>query len=99
MSPSKNSTFSPYKAFARARGKRKTTVVQKEIDFMKILKSTNDKKELKEEKEAPKINPSEFKRKGRKRRTVQYESNIITIKRKKNYGKTSSCSKETERVW
>jgi hypothetical protein len=79
MSPSKNSTFSPYKAFARARGKRKTTVVQKEIDFMKILKSTNDKKELKEEKEAPKINPSEFKRKGRKRRTVQYESNIITL--------------------
>ena len=27
----------------------------------------------------PKINPSEFKRKGRKRRTVQYESNIITL--------------------
>ena len=81
MSPSKNSTFSPYKAFARARGKRKTTVVHKEIDFMKILKSTKEKeeKEVKEEKEAPRINPSEFKRKGRKRRTVQYESNIITL--------------------
>ena len=78
MSPSKNSTFSPYKAFARARGKRKTTVVHKEIDFMKILKSTKEK-EVKEEKEAPRINPSEFKRKGRKRRTVQYESNIITL--------------------
>ena len=81
MSPSKNSTFSPYKAFARARGKRKTTVVQKEIDFMKILKSTKEEKEkeVKEEKEAPRINPSEFKRKGRKRRTVQYESNIISL--------------------
>ena len=78
MSPSKNSTFSPYKAFARARGKRKTTVVHKEIDFMKILKSTKEK-EVKEEKEAPRINPSDFKRKGRKRRTVQYESNIITL--------------------
>ena len=81
MSPSKNSTFSPYKAFARAKGKRKTTVVHKEIDFMKILKSTKEEKEkeVKEEKEAPRINPSEFKRKGRKRRTVQYESNIITL--------------------
>ena len=81
MSPSKNSAFSPYKAFARARGKRKTTVVQKEIDFMKILKSTKEEKEkeVKEEKEAPRINPSEFKRKGRKRRTVQYESNIISL--------------------
>ena len=81
MSPSKNSTFSPYKAFARARGKRKTTVVHKEIDFMKILKSTKEEKEkeVKEEKEAPRINPSEFKRKGRKRRTVQYESNIISL--------------------
>ena len=78
MSPSKNSNFSPYKAFARARGKRKTTVVQKEIDFMQLLKSTNKKSE-KDEKEAPKIAPSEFKRKGRKRRTVQYESNIITL--------------------
>ena len=81
MSPSKNSAFSPYKAFARARGKRKTTVVHKEIDFMKILKSTKEEKEkeVKEEKEAPRINPSEFKRKGRKRRTVQYESNIISL--------------------
>ena len=81
MSPSKNSAFSPYKAFARARGKRKTTIVHKEIDFMKILKSTKEKQEneIKEEKEAQRINPSEFKRKGRKRRTVQYESNIISL--------------------
>ena len=76
MSPSKNSSFSPYKAFARARGKRKTTVVHKEIDFMQLLKSTNKK----DEKEEPnKIIPSEFKRKGKKRRTVQYESNIINL--------------------
>ena len=75
MSPSKNSNFSPYKAFARARGKRKTTVVHKEIDFMQLLKSTNQ-----DEKESPnKIVPAEFKRKGKKRRTVQYESNIITL--------------------
>ena len=69
MSPSKNSNFSPYKAFARARGKRKTTVVHKEIDFMQLLKSTKE-----DEKEPPnKIAPAEFKRKGKKRRTVQYE--------------------------
>ena len=71
MSPSKNSSFSPYKAFARAKGKRKTTVVQKEIDFMQLLKSTNQ--DEKEEFQS-KIVPSEFKRKGKKRRTVQYES-------------------------
>ena len=41
MSPSKNSSFSPYKVWAWARGKRKTTVVQKEIDFMQLLKSKN----------------------------------------------------------
>ena len=74
MSPSKNSTFSPYKAFARARGKRKTTVVHREIDLMQLLKSTDV-----EEKEQNKIAPSEFKRKGKKRRTVQYESNVITL--------------------
>ena len=75
MSPSKNSNFSPYKAFARARGKRKTTVVHKEIDFMQLLKSTKE-----DEKEPPnKIAPAEFKRKGKKRRTVKYESNIITL--------------------
>ena len=81
MSPSKNSNFSPYKAFARARGKRKTTVVHKEINFMDLLKSVNQDKEKKEkeEKEAPRIIPSEFKRKGVKRRTVQYGSNIINL--------------------
>ena len=74
MSPSRNSNFSPYKAFARARGKRKTTVVHKEIDFMQLLKSTNQKDNLEQ-----KIVPSEFKRKGKKRKTVQYESNIINL--------------------
>ena len=76
MSPSKNSSFSPYKAFARAKGKRKTTVVQKEIDFMQLLKSTNQ--DEKEEFQS-KIVPSEFKRKGKKRRTVQYESNVMSL--------------------
>ena len=76
MSPSKNSSFSPYKAFARAKGKRKTTVVQKEIDFMQLLKSTNQ--DEKEEFQS-KIVPFEFKRKGKKRRTVQYESNVMSL--------------------
>ena len=76
MSPSKNSSFSPYKAFARAKGKRKTTVVQKEIDFNQLLKSTNQ--DEKEEFQS-KIVPSEFKRKGKKRRTVQYESNVMSL--------------------
>ena len=101
MSPSKNSTFSPYKAFARGRKKRRTTVVQNDIDFMKLLKSTNpsDGKEEKEEEKnisnnirnnkkkdtnspinnSSKINPSEFKRRGAKRRTVQYGSNVINL--------------------
>ena len=81
MSPSKNSTFSPYKAFARGRRKRRTTIVQKEIDFMKILKSTNpnDEEEEKEKEKFNKIIPSEFKRRGAKRRTVQYGSNIINL--------------------
>ena len=99
MSPSKNSTFSPYKAFARAGKKRRTTVVQKDIDFMKILKSTNQSDDEKEEKNIKKnknndikdnkdninnininkIYPSEFKRRGAKRRTVQYGSNVINL--------------------
>ena len=93
MSPSKNSNFSPYKAFLRGRARR-TTVVNKEIDFSKILKSTNananantntnrspnninKKSSVKNE---SKKEVTEFKRKGRKRRTVQYESNIINLK-------------------
>ena len=80
MSPSKNSNFSPYRAFARARGKRKTTVVQREIDLNKLLKSANEQVEGNERKGSPnKIQPGEFKRKGKKRRTVQYESNVITL--------------------
>ena len=73
MSPSKNSNFSPYKAFARAKGKRKTTIVQKEIDFTQLLKSTNT------DETENKIVPSEFKRKGKKRRTVQYEKNTMSL--------------------
>ena len=85
MSPSKNSNFSPYKAFLRGRARR-TTVVNKEIDISKILKSTNQspnnninnkKTSVKNE---SKKEVTEFKRKGRKRRTVQYESNIINLK-------------------
>ena len=73
MSPSKNSNFSPYKAFARAKGKRKTTIVQKEIDFTQLLKSTNT------DETENKIVPSEFKRKGKKRRTVQYEKKTMSL--------------------
>ena len=89
MSPSKNSNFSPYKAFLRGRARR-TTVVNKEIDISKILKSTNTntnkspnnnntnkKSSVKNE---SKKEVTEFKRKGKKRRTVQYESNIINLK-------------------
>ena len=73
MSPSKNSNFSPYKAFLRAKGRR-STVVNKNVDITKILHTNNDstKKNSKEEKA--------FSRKGKKRRTVQYESNIINLK-------------------
>ena len=79
MSPSKNSNFSPYKAFLRGKARR-TTVVNKEIDISKILKSTNTNIKKSSNNLKNKIEPSEFKRKGRKRRTVQYESNIINLK-------------------
>jgi len=72
MSPSKNSNFSPYKAFLRGRARR-TTVVNKNVDISKILENT--KSSLPNKKDN-----NEFKRKGRKRRTVQYESNIINLK-------------------
>ena len=73
MSPSKNSNFSPYRAFLRAKGRR-STVVNKNVDITKILHTKNEstKKNSKDEKT--------FTRKGRKRRTVQYESNIINLK-------------------
>ena len=79
MSPSKNSNFSPYKAFLRGKARR-TTVVNKQIDISKILKSTNTNLKKSSNNLKNKIEPSEFKRKGRKRRTVQYESNIINLK-------------------
>ena len=81
MSPSKNSNFSPYKAFLRGRVRR-TTVVNKEVDISKILKNTNENSNTKKG-SLPNIGKKEvtdFKRKGRKRRTVQYESNIINLK-------------------
>ena len=73
MSPSKNSNFSPYKAFLRAKGRR-STVVNKNVDITKILHTKNEstKKTDKDEKT--------FNRRGKKRRTVQYESNIINLK-------------------
>lgn len=73
MSPSKNSNFSPYKAFLRAKGRR-STVVNKNVDITKILHTKNEstKKNDKDEKT--------FNRRGKKRRTVQYESNIINLK-------------------
>ena len=78
MSPSKNSNFSPYKAFLRGKARR-TTVVNKDIDISKMLQSTNPlKKSTNMTKN--KNDPNEFKRKGRKRRTVQYESNLINLK-------------------
>ena len=72
MSPSKNSNFSPYKAFLRGRARR-TSVVNKNVDISKILENT--KSSLPNKKDN-----NEFKRNGRKRRTVQYESNIINLK-------------------
>ena len=75
ISPSKNTTFSPYRAFARNRGKQRTTIVQNEIDFMKMLKNANDS--------GQKIsaNPKlDFKRKGNKRKTVNFE--VIKMKLK-----------------
>ena len=72
MSPSKNSNFSPYRAFLRAKGRR-STVVNKDVDITKILRTNEaNKKNNKDEKI--------FSRKGKKRRTVQYESNIINLK-------------------
>ena len=62
VSPSKNSNFSPYKAFLRGKARR-STVLNKDIDISKMLKSTDPS------------NNGDFKRKGKKRRTVQYESN------------------------
>ena len=87
MSPSKNSNFSPYKAFLRGKARR-TTVVNKEIDISKILQSTNQTSRKNNmptnisniTNNLSKKEPTEFKRKGKKRRTVQYESNIITLK-------------------
>ena len=71
MSPSKNSNFSPYKAFMRGKTRR-STVLNKDIDISKMLKSTDTS--------LKKTNAGDFKRKGKKRRTVQYESNNGIIK-------------------
>ena len=66
MSPSKNSNFSPYRAFLRGKARR-STVLNKDIDISKMLQSTDPS--------LKKSNVGDFKRKGKKRRTVQYESN------------------------
>jgi hypothetical protein len=71
MSPSKNSNFSPYKAFLRGKARR-STVLNKDVDISKMLQSTDPS--------LKKGNEGDFKRKGRKRRTVQYESNNGIIK-------------------
>ena len=71
VSPSKNSNFSPYKAFMRGKTRR-STVLNKDIDISKMLKSTDPS--------LKKDNEGDFKRKGKKRRTVQYESNNGIIK-------------------
>ena len=71
MSPSKNSNFSPYKAFLRGKARR-STVLNKDIDISKMLQSTDPS--------LKKANAGEFRRKGKKRRTVQYESNNGIIK-------------------
>ena len=79
MSPSKNSNFSPYKAFLRGKARR-STVLNKNIDISKMLQ--NNDPSLKKS-NLPNMNKKEgndFKRKGKKRRTVQYESNIINLK-------------------
>ena len=79
MSPSQNSHFSPYKVALRSRGRR-TTLINKEIDISKILQNSNNK--LKKSTNQIIVNKREgidIKRKGKKRRTVQYESNIINL--------------------
>ena len=75
ISPSKNTTFSPYKAFERNRVKQKTMIVQNKIDFMKILKNEN----ISGQKIS--IHPKlEFKRKDNKKRTFNYEMKKMKLK-------------------
>jgi len=90
MSPSKNSNFSPYRAFMRGKARR-STVLNKNIDISKMLQSTNSplKKTNNIKKEG-----NEFKRKGKKRRTVQYESNIINLKDLDDEAKKKIISKQ-----
>ena len=90
MSPSKNSNFSPYRAFMRGKARR-STVLNKNIDISKMLQSTNSplKKTNNGKKEG-----NEFKRKGKKRRTVQYESNIINLKDLDDEAKKKIISKQ-----
>ena len=57
MSPSKNSNFSPYRAFLRGKARR-STVLNKDIDISKMLQSTDPS--------LKKSNVGDFKRKGKK---------------------------------
>ena len=55
--------------------------MNKEIDFSKILQSTNTNlKKNNLQNVGTKKEGNEYKRKGNKKRTVQYESNIIKLK-------------------
>ena len=72
-SPSKNTNFSPYHQFNRKVRRRRTTVVVKDVDYSKIIQLQGEKKA------PPKKEDVSYKRKGRKRKTVQYEANIITL--------------------
>ena len=90
MSPSKNSNFSPYRAFMRGKARR-STVLNKNIDISKMLQSTNSP--LKNTNNGKKEG-NEFKRKGKKRRTVQYESNIINLKDLDDEAKKKIISKQ-----
>ena len=74
MSPSKNSNFSPYKSVLRGKKKR-TTVMNTNLDIQKLLIDTKSGMESKEKES------NEFKRKGKKRRTtVKYQSKIMDLK-------------------
>ena len=85
MFPSKNSNFSPYKVFLRNKARR-TTVVNRKVDFSKMLKSNdpNSKKGLFTKLDKKDAAPLDFKRKGHKRRTAQNKPNLFDLKNIEN---------------
>ena len=78
MSPSKYSNFSPYKIFLRSKARR-TTVVNRKVDFSKMLNSNepNSKKSNFTKLDKKDVPPIDFKRKGHKRRTVKNGPNLF----------------------